>query len=188
MFRLGRVGAAELERIARESESAVPTYADLGASLTGSLLFGYRHDRYEARLPDRPDAFDRAREGLRQWVAHIYSGLSVQPLEPPREGATVAVGSPLGPLTAVAICRVVTLVDEQDTFGFAYGTLPGHPEQGEESFLVKRAAEGVTFTVVAFSKPVELLARLGGPITRAVQQRATRRYLDALVAFVATDT
>ena len=34
-------------------------------------------------------------------------------------------------------CRVVYVVDEPDRRGFAYGTLPGHPESGEELFLVR---------------------------------------------------
>ena len=84
-------------------------------------------------------------------------------------------------LTTVAPCRVVYIVDEPDRFGFAYGTLPGHPEQGEEAFVVAKADDGaVRFTITAFSRPKEALARLGGPVTRFVQKRATKAYLDAM--------
>ena len=48
-------------------------------------------------------------------------------------GSEVMVG--LGPLRAP--CRVVYVVDEPDRRGFAYGTLPGHPETGEELFAVR---------------------------------------------------
>ena len=41
----------------------------------------------------------------------------------------------LGPVQAP--CRVVYVVDEPDRRGFAYGTLPGHAESGEELFLVR---------------------------------------------------
>ena len=34
-----------------------------------------------------------------------------------------------------APCRVVYVIDEPDIRGFAYGTLPGHPESGEERFV-----------------------------------------------------
>lgn len=64
--------------------------------------------------------------------------------------------------------------------GFAYGTLPGHPERGEEAFVVERAGIAATFSIVAFSRPAALAARLGGPIARGVQRRVTRAYLDAL--------
>ena len=40
------------------------------------------------------------------------------------------------------------LVEEANRFGFAYGTLSVHPEQGEESFVVSRDADGsVQFAV-----------------------------------------
>ena len=41
----------------------------------------------------------------------------------------------LGPVRAP--CRVVYVVDEPDRRGFAYGTLPGHAESGEERFVVR---------------------------------------------------
>jgi uncharacterized protein (UPF0548 family) len=36
----------------------------------------------------------------------------------------------LGPIRVP--CRVVYVLDEPERRGFAYGTLPGHPESGEE--------------------------------------------------------
>jgi uncharacterized protein (UPF0548 family) len=89
-------------------------------------------------------------------------------------------------ISAIAACRIIYVLDEPDTFGFAYGTLPAHPEQGEEAFIVRQNPEGVvTFAIVAFSRPRHRLARLGGPIARRIQLDTTRRYLDALKAFVA---
>ena len=35
------------------------------------------------------------------------------------------------------LCRAVCSVDTADCQGFAYGTLPGHPERGEETFTVQ---------------------------------------------------
>ena len=153
-------------------------------TLRGLLPAGFRHERHEVVLPDRDDAFDRGAEGLRQWAPHLAAGLAVEPRDRPADGATVAVAAPLGPLTAVAVCRIVAVVDEPDRYGFAYGTLPGHPERGEEAFIVERANGRTTFGITAFSRPAELLARLGGPITRRIQRSTTNRYLDGLVAFV----
>ena len=86
----------------------------------------------------------------------------------------------VGPLSIIAPCRVVYVIDESDRCGFGYGTLPGHPESGEESFLLERADNAVTFTVTAFSKPATMLTRLAGPIGRRVQDVMTARYLRAL--------
>jgi uncharacterized protein (UPF0548 family) len=85
---------------------------------------------------------------------------------------------PLGFVLATA--RVVHVVHTDERIGFAYGTLPGHPEEGEEIFLVDRADVRVTFEVAAFSRPRDPLARLGSPFTRWLQLRTNRTYLDAL--------
>ncbi len=60
-------------------------------------------------------------------------------------------------------------MDEPDRAGFGYGTLPGHPEVGEEAFLVTRAGDGVWFEVTAFSRPARWYIHAAGPAARAVQ-------------------
>lgn len=188
MFRAGRVSEQDLAVIARDAESLTVTYDQVGATLTGDMPAGYRHDRYEIELPAHPDTFDRGVAGIRTWAPHRGAGLTVAPPHAVELGATVAVAAPLGPITAVAVCRIVSIVDEPSRYGFAYGSLPGHPERGEEAFLIERREAGAVFRIVAFSKPAELLARLGGPITRRIQQAATKRYLDGLAAYVAVPT
>jgi uncharacterized protein (UPF0548 family) len=84
----------------------------------------------------------------------------------------------------LASCRVVWTVDDENSFGFGYGTLPGHPESGEESFVVHRCGDEVTFEINAISRPRHPLAKLGGPITRALQVQATKRYLTAMQNWV----
>jgi uncharacterized protein (UPF0548 family) len=72
-------------------------------------------------------------------------------------------------------------VDEDRRRGFAYGTLPGHPERGEEAFVVRLTdVDEVRFRIRAFSRPASLLARAGGPLTRLAQQFATGRYVTAM--------
>ena len=80
-----------------------------------------------------------------------------------------------------APCRVVYVVDGQREKGFAYGTLPGHPESGEERFAVLwREDDVVEIRIRAFSRPATWWARLGGPVARRVQLGITQRYLRAL--------
>lgn len=47
-------------------------------------------------------------------------------------------------------------------FGFAYGTLPGHVESGEERFQIEwhRSDDSVWYDILAFSRPNHPLARL----------------------------
>jgi uncharacterized protein (UPF0548 family) len=180
----GRVDTRRLDELALAARSSPYSYAELGATRE-SLPAGYRVDRCSIDLGRGTLAFDRGAEGLRRWQAHLGAGVRVAPenveIEP---GATVAVAVRVAFLTAVAPCRIVYVVDEADRFGFAYGTLAGHPERGEESFVVSRAGDQVTFDIVAFSRPAGALARVGAPIARAVQKSVTRRYLTGLKSSV----
>ena len=132
------------------------------------------------------DTWGLAVAGLRLWEAQRGAGAHVVPPDAPiLEGTTVLVTLGLPGCTMVAPCRVVYVTDESDVFGFGYGTLSGHPAEGEESFLVRRVDGKVHFEVVAMSRPASLFTRLSGPIGRFVQSQMTERYLKALAAFVA---
>lgn len=80
-----------------------------------------------------------------------------------------------------APCRVIYVVDEPNRKGFAYGTLPGHPESGEEAFLVDRTDDGsVWLTIRSFSRPGGWAWWAVYPVLRLVQAMFTRRYFRAL--------
>jgi uncharacterized protein (UPF0548 family) len=61
-------------------------------------------------------------------------------------------------------------------FGFAYGTLVNHVEQGEEIFEVSLRPETheVVYRIRAVSRPRAVLARLGYPAVRMFQARFRR--------------
>ncbi|WP_440709614.1 DUF1990 family protein [Herbiconiux sp. YIM B11900] len=83
--------------------------------------------------------------------------------------------------------RVVYVVNEPGRIGFAYGTLPGHPASGEESFVVEHLSDDSVWIVVrAFSRPSTWYYRLGSPVLRLFQARATKRYLRSLLPSMAT--
>jgi uncharacterized protein (UPF0548 family) len=176
--------------LARERTSPL-TYAEVGASFDDDLPEGYHHVRAGTELGTGDQAWTRACAGIRAWAAHRGAGITVAPGDAPVvEGTTVAVIMPAGPVRVLAACRIVRVVDEPDRFGFAYGTLPSHPEEGEEHFVVSRATAltgqvgEVRFDVAAFSRPHDLLTKLGGPIPRRFQARATRQYLQGMRDFV----
>lgn len=96
-------------------------------------------------------------------------------------GTVVLMRWGFGPLSVRIPCRVVQVVDEPRRKGFAYVTLEGHPEAGEEQFLLEQLDDGsIVCTITAVSKPASTLAKIGGPATRAVQHHMTQRYLRAL--------
>lgn len=167
--------AAEIARLT----AAIVTYDAVGAT-RGLVPDGYRALAHTWTLRDR--TFDEAAELLMTWRLHERSGLSVtaSSTRVERDGVVV-LGLGVGRMRLRIPCRVVYVIDEPDRRGFAYGTLPGHPEEGEELFLLERRADGgADLTVRAFSRPASLLARAGGPMSRRVQDWMTRRYLRAL--------
>jgi uncharacterized protein (UPF0548 family) len=127
-------------------------------------------------------AFDKAVEGLVGWQMHRNAGLAVAASAVrAAAGVLVVLRAGWGPLSIVIPCRVVYSIDTTDSQGFAYGTLPGHPEQGEERFTVHLTADGdVRMRIQAFSRPASALARAGGPLTRMTQEYVTNRYVHAL--------
>lgn len=165
--------------VAATLRSAPLTYADVGAT-AGEMPRGWPSLRRRRRLRHRD--FDAAARALMTWQVQARSGMAVDASEPRIQLGTV-VQMRLGPgrFTITIPCRVVRVVEEPDRVGFAYGTLPGHPERGEEAFYVERDPDGsVWVRIVAFSRAGRWFSRAGAPLARLVQIAITARYLRAL--------
>ena len=159
------------------------TYAEVGGTReAGSMPSGYHHLRARRRIGDA-DVLDLAGDLLLAFAMQRGVGIDVTAQEPlARAGLELALRIRFGPLRVSAPARVVYVVSEPDRRGFAYGTLRGHPERGEELFLVERV-DGATYAEVrAFSRQGRWFTRLGAPVVRSVQRRFAWRYLDALEA------
>ncbi|MDT9594445.1 DUF1990 domain-containing protein [Nocardioides zeae] len=160
----------------------------VGRSLEGAPdVEGYASLHRARVVGHGAEAFAAARAALDDWQVQRRSGLRVLADGPALRVGTVAVvhlGAARllgGRLAVAAPTRVVAVVDDERRAGFAYGTLPGHPEAGEEAFVLTLADDGVVrFRVSAFSRPATRWARLGGPVTAYVQQRVVERYLRSL--------
>ena len=71
----------------------------------------------------------------------------------------------LRPGLGIPLCAVVWALDEPRRRGFAYGTLPGHPECGEESFLIEwDDQDEVWLTITVFSVGATWYTRAVGPL------------------------
>jgi len=116
------------------------------------------------------------------WQAHLRAGVRVTASTTTTEpGTVVLLGIGVGPLRMRAPCRVIYTITEPQRKGFAYGTLPGHPESGEEAFTVSQRDDGpVVFTITAFSRPATTAPRAAGPLGRLIQRHFTQAYLRAL--------
>lgn len=154
------------------------TYPEVGAT-RGQLPGGYQHVHARAVIGHGRARFEEAGDAVLHWGMQRGAGVLVHADgDVATVGAQVSVG--LWPLRAP--CRVVYVLEDEDRRGFAYGTLPGHPETGEELFAVRYdPADGAVYAeVTAFARHATWWSKLGGPLTRLAQRIITRRYLKAV--------
>jgi uncharacterized protein (UPF0548 family) len=163
------------EFIARES--ALPfSYPNVGGTQRGEVPAGFASDLNRVELGRGEEIFQRACDSLKAWK-HFETGWTrIVP-----EGAPVQTGQTIGlVIRALGVwwwnsARIVYTIDEPKRFAFAYGTLPGHVERGEEQFAVEISNDGtVWYTIRAFSRPRILAARMANPLARMLQRQFVR--------------
>ena len=155
------------------------SYSAVGAS-AATPPAGFVVDRTRIKLGEGEAVYESASAALRRWDHFKLGWVDVWSPETPVEaGEVVAVmGRALG-LWWLNCCRIVYVVNETGPirkFGFAYGTLPGHVESGEERFVIEwnQGDNSVWYDILAFSRPSQVLIRLGSPIVRRMQKRFGR--------------
>lgn len=134
---------------------------------------GFDNDLNGILLGKGEHVWDKAKEALKKWEqfppewTRIYNAST--PLE---KGQTVAVLFKLFGIWWINSARIIYNFDEDHRFGFAYGTLEGHVEKGEECFWIEKDEEGnIYYKIKAFSKPEFWGAKLAYPLARAYQRR-----------------
>lgn len=191
MFSLSKPSGGKVRRYLAAQRALPFSYGEVGATRRGAPPKGYAVDRYRVRLGAGEGAFGRAKGALRGWRQFDLGWARVVP-----PGAPIEVGTTVGVLArhygfwSLNAARVVYLVEGSERverFGFAYGTLPGHGEKGEERFAVEwdRESDSVYYDVLAFSRPNHPLAWLGYPFARALQRRFARDSKRAVIEAVA---
>lgn len=143
---------------------------------------GFHLIRVRRRIGSGPEVQERAGQAVLGWHLHRALGLGILGMDivtdaPGAEpGVRLVVTLGVGRLRLNAPTRVVWTLREPDRTGFAYGTLPGHPECGEEAFLVERLPDGsVWLTVTSVSRAMAWYTRAAGPLTRVGQRFFTAR-------------
>ena len=149
------------------------TYEDVGATREDRCPPGFHRLHVRSRIGEGEAVFRRASEALLTWELHRAVGVTVTTdADKAAPGVDVTVG--LGPVKAP--CRVVWTAEEPRRTSWAYGTLDGHPESGEEAFTIDRTGDGtVWLTVSAFSRPAKWYTRAAGPATRGLQHAYAQR-------------
>jgi uncharacterized protein (UPF0548 family) len=152
------------------------SYAEVGASRFQDVPAGYNVLRYRVRLGDEREVdFAAAADAVLTFAVQRAAGVRMDTTAAQAaEGVRVTSGLGLGRVRLDAPCTVVWTVREPGRAGFAYGTLPGHPMRGEESFLVERDGSDVYFRMFAFSRPAVWYTRVTGPIVVLLQHAYAR--------------
>ncbi len=173
-----RPSAQRIETYRAERAKMAPTHPS-----TAPTESGYQRRHFARDLGHGPTVFESACAGLRHWAGHANAGVEIHPSGADlAEGLTVAIVTRQLGVWVLAACRIETVVEESDAFGFTYATLPGHPERGHESFTIRQTPEGVRFEIDVVSQPASTLVRMTAPVGRSLQRRITSQYLDGLKA------
>ena len=164
---------------------------------------GYRHFESAYFVGRGRDTFDHCAEELLHWEVKIRSGFDIDvdgsadstdrasgssasaktAHRTPRveRGQELTIRVRLGPFRLPEPSRVIDVIETEDRCGFTYGTKPGHPITGEESFILIRTAYDRVFLVLRSVSRAGLgIWRLGEPGVRLAQIIYRRRYGRAL--------
>jgi uncharacterized protein (UPF0548 family) len=167
------------------------SYAPVGCTREPGLeaLPGFCKDHERALLGKGEETFRRACGAIRTWKM-----IAREVVEPCPAGVPIEAGAMVANLFRarwlggwlVLPTRILNVIDDQTAdivrFGFAYGTVEGHWEQGEERFLIEwdRRDDAVWYDLLVFSRPRHPLARLAYPYTRLQQARFRRLSVRAM--------
>lgn len=153
------------------------SYAPVGRTAHGVTPPGFRPLCVRTPLGTGEAVFQAASRAVLEWRMHRAMGVRMETdAERAVPGVQVTVGLGIGRLRVHGPCRVVWLVEDERRAGWAYGTLPGHPQCGEEAFWVEQALDGrVRLTVWAYSNPAVWWTRAAGPVVPVLQRLYAHR-------------
>lgn len=176
MLRLRRPSPEVVQSFLASQQTLALSYDGEGGTNSGEMPPGYAVDHNRQLLGSGATTFERAKTAIRQWRTFPAPWTVIEPADTPIiEGTVLAVHVRIFGIWWLNATRIVYVIDEPRRFGFAYGTLPGHAERGEERFTVEWLDDdSVWYDVLAFSRPRHILARLGYPLVRMFQRRFGR--------------
>lgn len=156
-----------------EKEKQLPyTYSPIEGTKKDEIE-GFDNDFAQIKLGEGEIIFEKAKKLIQNW--QMFPSLWTKILgeqKPIEEGTTIVMMARFIGVWFRNSCKIVYVVNEKKRFGFAYGTLPGHIESGEELFLVNMNEQNeVFYSIKAFSRPRHFLAKIGYPIIRLLQEK-----------------
>lgn len=185
MLFLSKPRSEFIREFLRAQENQPVSYSQIGASREKPPP-GNDIDHHRVQIGAGARSFEKARVALREWEMFNLSWLTLCfPDTPIEVGVTVAILASHAGIWSLNACRIVYLIEENERYGFAYGTLPEHRERGKERFTVEFRSDdsSVWYDLFAFSRP-RLAARLTYPYARMLQHRFARDSMNAMKAAI----
>jgi uncharacterized protein (UPF0548 family) len=176
VFSLTAPSDSDIRRFISGQKDTGFSYPEVGATATIAPT-GYNVDHNRVQLGRGERTWQRAAGAIRAWRMFSMPWVSLHwPSAPIQVGTDVAVSIHHFGFYSLNACRIVYVVEEESPvkrFGFAYGTLAEHAESGEERFTIEwnRDDDMVWYDILAFSRPRQMLARLGYPLSRLLQKK-----------------
>jgi uncharacterized protein (UPF0548 family) len=183
MFFMRRPSVQAIERFIAGSQELPLSYREIGIARNGAPA--YDLDEAAVTIGRGRSDYERARASLAGWKHFDIGWVELFPVTASVEAGTVVVvlARHFG-FWSLNGCRIVYGIGQSDPdrFGFAYGTLTNHGEEGEELFEVfrDRHTDDVIYRLRAVSRPGAPLTRLGYPLVRRLQARFRRDSVEAM--------
>ena len=150
------------------------SYWERGATAWSRMPQGYTHAEETVSLGFGEEVWASAKTAFRNWAFYPEAPWIQLSHYPPlaAEQQVMVRFHALG-LWWLSPCRIVYTVDDDNTCGMAYGTLPGHVEAGEELFLLQHdpVTAEVTYTIRVMARAANPLAKLVPPFVSYMQAR-----------------
>jgi len=178
VFLLRRPSSDDIQRFVDRSRTLPVSYTPTGIVRHSSNV--HRLDEQVAVIGHGEADFERARLALTQWKHFDIGWVEVFPRKAAIESGTVVAVliRHLGfwSLNGARLLYTVGGNQGEDACGYAYGTLTNHAESGEELFevFINRDSGDVSYRIRAVSWPQSILARIGQPIVRVLQEHFRR--------------
>ncbi len=176
MFTIFEPSEIQINKFLAEQRNLLFSYEEVGASKE-DIPSNYPINHYRIQLGSGAEVFARGKAAIQSWTMYRLDWTRIFPANTPvTVGETVCVVVNHSFCWSINSCRIVYVLEKTgkiEQYGFAFGTLPGHSEEGEERFTVEwhHQDNSVWYELLAFARPHHILARIGSPVVRLIQKK-----------------
>lgn len=176
MFTLFKPSEERIKDFLAQQRDLPFSYHEVGAT-RNKIPAGYPVNHHRIQIGSGAETFSRAKNAIQNWTMYRLEWTRLFPSDTPVvQGAAVCVIVDHGFCRLINPCRIIYILEEtgeSERYGFAFGTLPGHSEEGEERFTVewRRADDSVWYELVSFARPHHILAKIGFPFVNFFQHK-----------------